>query len=141
MPPPEPKSSAFANDLAASHFQIAGADLLIGGIPLSELAARYGTPLFIYDGGVMRRSYRALAEALSGFARIHYSVKANPAPAIIRLFCDEGAGVDIARRKPLASTTTIFCSPGRPRARENSRSSLPAALARFISRVLRKSRD
>ena len=69
---------------------------MIGGIPVRELAARFGTPLFIYDGGVMRRSYRALAEALSGFARIHYSVKANPAPAVIRLFCDEGAGVEIA---------------------------------------------
>src|SRR5687768_9356023 len=76
MPPPELKS--FARDLATSHFAIAGADLLIGGTPVRELAAHYGTPLFIYDGGVMRRSYRRLAEALSGFARIHYSVKANP---------------------------------------------------------------
>ena len=59
MPPPEPKSFAFARDLATSHFDIAGADLLIGGIPVRELAARYGTPLFIYDGGVMRRSYRS----------------------------------------------------------------------------------
>ncbi len=95
MPPPE-KSSAFATDLAASHFETDGADLKIGGIPVRELAARYGTPLFIYDGAVMRRSYRALAEALAGFARIHYSVKANPTAAIIRLFSDEGAGVEIA---------------------------------------------
>src|SRR6185436_10925409 len=96
MPPPEPESSAFAHGLAASHFAIAGADLLIGGIPLRELAARYGTPLFIYDGSVIRRSYRVLSEALSGFARIHYSVKANPATAVIRLLGDEGAGVEIA---------------------------------------------
>src|SRR5687768_10660310 len=95
MPPPE-KSFAFAENLATSHFAIAGADLVIGGIPVRELAVRYGTPLFIYDGGVMRRSYRMLAEALSGFARIHYSVKANPTAAIIRLFCDEGAGIEIA---------------------------------------------
>jgi hypothetical protein len=49
MPPPEPTSSAFADDLAANHFDVAGADLLIGGIPLRELAARYGTPMFIYS--------------------------------------------------------------------------------------------
>lgn len=96
MPPPEPKSSAFADDLAADHFDIAGADLLIGGIPVRELVARYGTPLFIYDGGVIRRSYRILSEALSGFARIHYSIKANPAAAVIRLLHDAGAGVEIA---------------------------------------------
>jgi diaminopimelate decarboxylase len=96
MPPPEPTSSAFADDLAANHFDVAGADLLIGGIPLRELAARYGTPMFIYDGGVIRRSYRTLSRALSGFARIHYSIKANPAAAVIRLLSDEGAGVEIA---------------------------------------------
>ena len=96
MPPPEPKSSAFARDLAARNFDISGADLLVGGIPVRELAARYGTPLFIYDGAVMRRSYRMLRDALSGFARIHYSIKANPAAAVIRLFCEEGAGVEIA---------------------------------------------
>jgi diaminopimelate decarboxylase len=96
MPPPEPTSSGFAKALATSHFSVAGADLLIGGTPLRELAVRYGTPMFIYDGSVIRRSYRTLAETLSGFARIHYSVKANPATAIIRLLSDEGAGVEIA---------------------------------------------
>src|SRR4051812_7279992 len=97
MPPPEPNfADGFANALATTHFGISGADLLIGGVPLRELAARYGTPMFIYDGGVIRRSYRALSEALSGFARIHYSIKANPAAAVIRLLRDEGAGVEIA---------------------------------------------
>lgn len=112
MPPPEPKSSAFARDLAASHFEIAGADLKISGIPVRELAARYGTPLFIYDGGVMRRSYRALAGALAGFASIHYSVKANPAPAVIRLFCDEGAGVEIASLGEYRAAQAAGVNPG-----------------------------
>ena len=44
MPPPEPKSSAFAGDLATDHFAIAGADLVIGGVAVRELAARFGTP-------------------------------------------------------------------------------------------------
>lgn len=111
MPPPE-ASSAFARDLATRHFAITGADLLIGGTAVRELAARYGTPLFIYDGGVMRRSYRMLAEALSDFARIHYSVKANPAPAIIRLFCDEGAGVEIASSGEHRAAQAAGVTPG-----------------------------
>jgi len=96
MPRPEPDPSGFAKALASRHFGVVGADLVAGGVPLRELTARYGTPMFVYDGGVIRRNYRALAGALSGFARVHYSVKANPAAAIIRLLRDEGAGVEIA---------------------------------------------
>jgi diaminopimelate decarboxylase len=80
----------------AEHFAVAGPDLLIGGVPAREIAAAAGTPVYVYDGGVMRRAYRALARTLQGFAVIHYSVKANPAPAVIRLFLEEGAGVEIA---------------------------------------------
>ena len=146
MPPPEPKPSPFAGDIATNHFDIAEADLLIGGIPVHELAARYGTPLFIYDGGVMRRCYRMLAEALSGFARIHYSVKANPVAAIIRLFYDEGAGVEIAslgeyraaQAAGVKSEDILFAGPAK--SARSLRSSSAAASARFTSRVLRKSR-
>src|SRR4051812_47549472 len=78
--PAEPMAATLADTLVARHFKVEGGDLYAGGVSVRELAARYGTPLFIYDGGVMRASYRALASAVSGFAHIHYSVKANPAP-------------------------------------------------------------
>ena len=109
--------------LVAEHFALRGPDLLVGGIPVSEIAAAAGTPAFIYDGGVMRRAYRALARALSGFAEIHYSVKANPAPAVIRLFLEEGAGVEIAsigeyrlaRAAGAAPGRVFFAGPGKRR--------------------------
>lgn len=94
--PAEPMAATLAETLVARQFKVAGADLHAGGLPIRELAARHGTPLFIYDSGVMRASYRALAQALGGFAHIHYSVKANPAPAVIALFASEGADVEIA---------------------------------------------
>jgi diaminopimelate decarboxylase len=116
MPAPEPNSSglanAFASALATTHFGISGPDLLIGGIPVRELAARWGTPMFIYDGGVIRRCYRTLAETLSGFARIHYSVKANPTTAIIRLLRDEGAGVEIASLGEYRAARAAGVDPG-----------------------------
>lgn len=89
-------ADTLADTLVARHYMVQGADLHAGGIAVCELAARYGTPLFIYDGGVMRAGYRGLTQALGGFADIHYSVKANPAPAVIALFASEGAGVEIA---------------------------------------------
>ncbi|QUS42294.1 type III PLP-dependent enzyme [Tardiphaga alba] len=107
--------------LVQRHFSVSGADLCVGGLPVRELAAHHGTPLFIYDGGVMRANYRALKQALQGFAHIHYSVKANPAPAIIRLFASEGAGVEIAsigeyraaRAAGVAPDRILFAGPGK----------------------------
>ena len=106
---------------SAEHFAVAGPDLLVGGVPVREIAAAAGTPAFIYDGGVMRRAYRSLARVLDGFAVIHYSVKANPAPAVIRLFLDEGAGVEIAsigeyrlaRAAGAAAGSMLFAGPAK----------------------------
>jgi diaminopimelate decarboxylase len=113
-----------ATALVAEHFEVAGGELVIGGVPVGELARRFGTPFFAYDAGVMRRSYRALHEALDGFAAIHYSVKANPAVPIIGLFLSEGAGVEIAsigeyrraRAAGAAPEQILFAGPGKRRA-------------------------
>ncbi|MDV2986752.1 UNVERIFIED_CONTAM: type III PLP-dependent enzyme [Methylobacteriaceae bacterium AG10] len=92
---------ADAPDLAAAliaeNFSRDGAGILrVGGLPLTELAEDFGTPLFVYDAATMRRTYRALRDALAGFAEVDYSVKANPNPAVIRVFHEQGAGAEIA---------------------------------------------
>jgi len=115
------QSTTLADDLIAEHFEASGSSLHVAGIPVSELAAHYGTPLFIYHGGIMRRSYRTLATALGGFATIYYSVKANPAPAIIRLFNSESAGCEIAsvgeyraaRAAGVAPERILFAGPAK----------------------------
>ncbi|ODT09697.1 MAG: diaminopimelate decarboxylase [Kaistia sp. SCN 65-12] len=117
-------SANLAAALLAEHFEVHEAELRIGGVAVSELAQRFGTPLFAYDAGVMRRSYRRLRDALQGFAAIHYSVKANPAVPVISLFLEEGAGVEIAsigeyRRARAAGARPeqiLFAGPGKRRA-------------------------
>ncbi len=113
--PPRDEGVAAGLDAAliAEHFAVRGPDLLVGGVPVGEIAAAAGTPVFIYDGGVMRRAYRNLARALSGFAEIHYSVKANPAPAVIRLFLSEGAGVEVASVGEYRLARAAGAAPGR----------------------------
>jgi diaminopimelate decarboxylase len=121
MPPLDPAPPPLAEALVAEHFTVSGADLQLGGRAVRELASRFGTPLFIYDGGVMRSCYRALAKALEGFAHIHYSIKANPAPAIIRLFASEGAHFEIAsvgeyraaRAADIAPENILFAGPAK----------------------------
>jgi diaminopimelate decarboxylase len=112
---------AHGYDLAASIFNVEGADLLVGGVPIREVVARTGTPAYIYDADVMRLTYRRLAGTLAGFADIHYSVKANPHPEVIRLFVEEGAGIEIAsvgeyRAALLAGAapeSMLFAGPGK----------------------------
>lgn len=105
--------AAMAHALATEHFAIEGADLLIGGLRVHDLAVRFGTPLYVYDAAVMRRSYRALAQALSGFAEVYFSIKANPNPAIAALFVAEGAGIEVASGAEYLRALSAGCLPGR----------------------------
>ncbi|MBX9840653.1 MAG: type III PLP-dependent enzyme [Xanthobacteraceae bacterium] len=107
--------------LAREHFCIDGADLIIGGVRARDIAAGAGTPFYAYDGARMRKAYRTLSDALQGFADIHYSVKANPAAAVVRLFIEEGAGAEVAslgeyrtaREAGAASERILFAGPGK----------------------------
>ncbi|MHB1110424.1 MAG: type III PLP-dependent enzyme [Devosia sp.] len=108
-------------NLVAEHFSVIEGVLQIGGCSIGELARRFGTPLFVYDGGVVRRTYRGLAAALAGFAGIHYSIKANPARAVVSLLLSEGAGIEIAsvgeyrsaRAAGAAPERMLFAGPGK----------------------------
>ncbi|MFF8799203.1 MULTISPECIES: type III PLP-dependent enzyme [unclassified Methylobacterium] len=117
---------ADAPDLAAAliaeNFSRDGAGVLrVGAVPLTELAKEFGTPLFVYDAGLLRRAYRALRAAVAGFAAVDYSVKANPNPAVIRVFLDEGAGAEIASGAEFDAAVTagvppekiLFAGPGK----------------------------
>lgn len=91
-----PDLTTLGDSLVAELFARVDGRLQIGGLDVADLAATHGTPLFTYDAGLMRRAYRALTGAVSGFAGVDYSVKANPDPAVIRVFAAEGAGAEIA---------------------------------------------
>ena len=63
---------------------------------LSQLAADFGTPLYVYNEAVMERQYRALEGALEGLdASICFAVKANSNLAVIKSFATWGAGFDV----------------------------------------------
>ena len=71
-------------------------ELCVQGIPISDLAKKYGTPLFIYDSGLMKERYNSFLEIVANVkGKIHYAVKANDALAIISFFTKLGCGADI----------------------------------------------
>lgn len=87
--------------------------LAIGGIAVEELAAAYGTPLYVYDAGAMRDAYRRLANAVQGFAEIFYSIKANPNPEVARVFVELGAGLEVASGGEFEKALAAGCAPER----------------------------
>jgi len=65
----------------------------------SELVAKHGSPLLVFDGSVLREQFMKLQNALPN-VELFYAVKAHPASEIIRVIdqlCqDYGGGFDVA---------------------------------------------
>ena len=80
-----------------SQFSVADGMLVVGGVPLSQLAARVGqTPFYAYDRQLIRNRVAELRQALPASIKLHYAMKANPLPAVVGLLSGLVDGIDIA---------------------------------------------
>ena len=76
---------------------VQGGELIVGGLPLSLLAARVGqTPFYAYDRGLLRARVAELRAALPKQIKLHYAMKANPMPAVVALMAGLVEGIDVA---------------------------------------------
>ncbi len=65
-------------------------------VPVADIAARYGTPCYIYSRATLERHWRAFDDALAGSDHlICYAVKANSNLAILNALARLGSGFDI----------------------------------------------
>lgn len=64
-------------------------------VPLAVLAARLGTPLYVYSRAAMQSRLALVRAAFGGDATICYAVKANGALAVLRTMHAGGAGFDV----------------------------------------------
>lgn len=72
------------------------ASLHCENVALSKLAARYGSPLYVYSAETIRERYKAFHAAFRRIPHtICYSVKANSNLSILRLLANEGCGFDV----------------------------------------------
>lgn len=70
---------------------------------VTQLAERFGTPLYIYSRAALEQNYRAFDEALASVPhRVHYAVKANSNLAVLNVLARLGAGFDIVSGGELA---------------------------------------
>jgi diaminopimelate decarboxylase len=65
------------------------------GVPLPEIAAQVGTPVYVYSTAELLRRARAFRRAAGEDALVCYAVKANGNPAILNLLKEEGLGADV----------------------------------------------
>ena len=73
-----------------------GNQLFVEEIPATDLAEKYGTPLYAYSGNQISRNLKQLQKAFSVIpgTRILYALKANSNPELLRLISSMGAGAD-----------------------------------------------
>ena len=105
-------------------FSYQSGKLFAEGVPVEELALRYGTPLYVYSKNHIRERYRAMAAAMAEVKPlICYSVKANSNAAVIKTLALEGAGFDIvsggelyrALRAGAEANKIVFAGVGKTR--------------------------
>ncbi|MGZ7031300.1 MAG: diaminopimelate decarboxylase [Thermoanaerobaculia bacterium] len=69
--------------------------LHINGISTTEIAERFGTPVYVYDASVIRRQIERVRGAFAGLPfRPFYAMKANGNDRILRLIHESGFGCD-----------------------------------------------
>ena len=69
--------------------------LYIGEVAAAELAARFGTPLYIYDAAAIRTQIEKVKKAFSGLPfQPFYAMKANGNVSLLRIIREQGFGCD-----------------------------------------------
>jgi len=78
------------------HFQYQGDELYCENVPLREIAAKVGTPSYVYSCATLKQHFTVFDGAFEGMPHLTcYSVKANANLAILGLFSAMGGGADI----------------------------------------------
>lgn len=93
----------------------------LGGVSPDELAAHYGTPLYVYDLGVIDGQVAALRSVLPPAVELAYAVKANPSLAVVAHLGRLGLGADVASggelatvaRAGIAADRVVMTGPGK----------------------------
>ncbi len=76
--------------------QIRDNKCFLRGIPLEEIAQKYGTPFYLYDLNCIEEKIRKFRESFGSDVRLYYAMKANPNIEILKAIRDKVDGLDIS---------------------------------------------
>jgi diaminopimelate decarboxylase len=69
-------------------------DLLLGDQTLSEVASKFGTPLYVYDSRIIADRLKRVTDTFPDF-EILFSLKSNPNPSIAKVLAQLGASSEV----------------------------------------------
>ncbi|MEZ3159923.1 diaminopimelate decarboxylase [Microbacterium sp. BWT-B31] len=94
--------------------------LEIGGVAVTELRERFGTPLYVLDEDAVRQTarrtldaFRAAAALRGAQARVYYAGKAFLSTEVVRWVTEEGLAVDVCSVGELAVALAAGADPAR----------------------------
>lgn len=97
-----------------SHFSYQNGVLHAEGSALDAIAAKFGTPTYVYSKAALLNNFAAYADACSGRdALVCYAMKANSNLAILDLLARQGAGFDIVSAGELLRVIAAGGDPGK----------------------------
>lgn len=84
-------------------FPVRDGELTIGGITISQLAARVGsTPFYAYDRALISARIDEMRKYMPSGLKLHYAMKANPMPAVVQHMSRIVDGLDLASAGEMA---------------------------------------
>jgi diaminopimelate decarboxylase len=96
------------------HFHYQNNELYCEGVPVKAVAAKVGTPFYLYSSATLSHHYRVFDGAFEGFPHVVcFAVKANGNLAILRLLAKQGAGADIVSGGELHRALAAGVDPGK----------------------------
>jgi diaminopimelate decarboxylase len=110
----------------------------VAGIPLTDLAQEYGTPLFVIDEDDFRSRCKEIAAAFGGGRNVHYAAKAFLCSEIARWIDDEGLSLDVCTGGELAVAVHADFPPERITFHGNNKSAaeLTAAVKAGVGHIV-----
>lgn len=125
--PPKPQTPAEVMLLAPQVWPqhlTRGADgmVSVAGVSVADLAAQFGTPLFVIDEDDFRGRCREIASAFGGGDHVHYASKAFLCTEIARWVHQEGLSLDVATGGELAIALHAEFPPERITVHGNNKS-------------------
>jgi diaminopimelate decarboxylase len=95
-------------------FSYSGPDLYADETPLADIAAKAGTPAYVYSARTILCGYQAYDESLTPLPHlVCYATKANSTTGILALLAVQGAGFDIVSGGELYRVLQAGGDPGR----------------------------
>lgn len=93
-------------------FEVVDNCLCVGGQKVGDIASELGsTPFYAYDRKLILDRIRYLRETLPDGISIHFAMKANPMPEVVRLISERVDGLDVASAGELDIALASGCSP------------------------------